>query len=1294
MSVSTVFISPAEAAKAKYTVVKDDTLASIAAAKCKPPVTWKEIALYNFGTAEPDEVRRALVELLGCTDPKPAPDACKLDPALATSPDLLLPVAWKGEGLATEKTHTIQVKRLKPAPAIRIAKLDKWFLPGRETCDLDYALEGPAARADKVDLAIYASGYCTAAGTETESFVDWTYTAKPDTPIWKKQGELPAEARKTAQYRGWKGESEAADGILKKRGTTARYVNVASSPYTVVLTYYKKPEDAKARIELEPFWVRFDEPTAGSFVARNESLKVKWKVKDGPRLKHGQLLVWDKTDDHVIFRKALDKTLLDTGTLDLAAEAGFKKDELKPENLPYRVQIQAHTAMDDDNGVAVAVMHAEVRLFVHPQTATNAADPAAEPNGLELALAPFLPDAVARAATEGDLVWYRTRLAALGFHPGPAHLRSTSSSFEVALKEFQRSFPKDRASQADPHERLDPTGAPDAATQAAVKREATALPTTATGLRPLFGNPDDRSDLARDATSARLGAKDEEAIVWIDDRHTRTDATAHGRAHFSMRNYNPESGGADGKVAQTDQNVARPWLPIEVTPLLLTKRTALDATAPVLEGEKDDSLKAMRAALGPVRVDWTFTEIGEDYTRLDPSAYDKRYVRTKAYVKAQVDHFKATHDGKEATNCPIVQGGIRPKPDSGNEYFKAPFGIDAGESLLPWKAVADSGTQVVCTVAHADLGADERFVHADRVGKAGIYLRPSIVGGDGYRFRARLSFEDLPSGASPPNWKALRERYPKLPHAHTCKMRNWRKTSIRGYIRWAAPTKEHWGNYENAFPGYYRPAFLHFVHEGGAPGSFPLAEFFDPSVPADVERFKDIIHRALARPYNNKTEMSLSADYVWPWVGLSRLGVRKVPPPGVTFATFRSTFLNDTFWNKTWRKFREPLMHEVLARVESKHGRFRGHLIVEFDSPPYWLRQYFCRTCRKAQIRLERTGTSTASLNRGCRISRCAGSLELSYTQTFVCGRCGAESRFGGRAAYLDGVAANEKCHVRCADTLTFVRHEGAGGTPTSTYRCDRCGDGPVPEPAPGGAHDGDTCRLLCPGTLTFHGQPSAGESRYDCPSCGRTYRAREPAPGGGCVGPCPETCDGTWTHLGHAVAGGVEKGVYHCATCAANYTYNEVAPGGAHTGEVCGEECGGAYAAKAPSDREAWVMKGGDDLGFPAVALSMGGAFLYASAFAQSWAHECGHHRQMEHAAAGPGASLAQHDTEDIPGYDTQARPKVLEETYGKRDLLCIMGYTKSGAGDDRFFCGKCILKNRGWKVESGLQLTNVEDR
>src|SRR5438874_1115531 len=132
-----------------HSPLADDTLEDIVKTKCEaadPPITPDEVALFNWGTKEPKEVLRALVELIGCKEANETdPAKSKLDPARGPGGDdmkILLPKVWKKEGLDYEKVHTLKVKRVLPPTAISITSLDKWFLPLEESCDFGWALEG------------------------------------------------------------------------------------------------------------------------------------------------------------------------------------------------------------------------------------------------------------------------------------------------------------------------------------------------------------------------------------------------------------------------------------------------------------------------------------------------------------------------------------------------------------------------------------------------------------------------------------------------------------------------------------------------------------------------------------------------------------------------------------------------------------------------------------------------------------------------------------------------------------------------------------------------------------------------------------------------------------------------------------------------------------------------------------------------------------------------------------------------------------------------------------------------
>jgi hypothetical protein len=107
-------------------------------------------------------------------------------------------------------------------------------------------------------------------------------------------------------------------------------------------------------------------------------------------------------------------------------------------------------------------------------------------------------------------------------------------------------------------------------------------------------------------------------------------------------------------------------------------------------------------------------------------------------------------------------------------------------------------------------------------------------------------------------------------------------------------------------------------------------------------------------------------------------------------------------------------------------------------------------------------------------------------------------------------------------------------------------------------------------------------------------------------------------------------------------------------------------------------------NLNFPriAVGINMGAAWLYAGGDSQTWAHEMGHHKHLQHAqanggsdAGAPGFSLAQHDS--VPNPARGGKPRWHRRGW---DCFCVMGYDKE---PPQRFCGKCLLKLRGWPVE-----------
>lgn len=309
-------------------VQANDTLAAIA--QKHGLNDWKALAEYNWGTAEPEEVNRALFEQVGCREVKVGqPQNTVLDPAFGPkdSPkQILIPSAWKpAKPLALRQTHVITVRKLLPAPSICIDQLSKWFIPESESCDILYSLQGVERRADKVDMDVWASNYCQATeapiGSENEFHA---YTYAPRDEVIFHADKLEAGERTTNHaYNNWRGESTAKQGVLTSSkpggapttGTTAsppkkRYINVAHSPYTVQLRYYKKDEDKSAQIVLKPFWPVREKPAPTTAqpnptpVVQSKSLKIEWAVRNCTKLRYGKLTIYDK-GDLPVFEKPL-----------------------------------------------------------------------------------------------------------------------------------------------------------------------------------------------------------------------------------------------------------------------------------------------------------------------------------------------------------------------------------------------------------------------------------------------------------------------------------------------------------------------------------------------------------------------------------------------------------------------------------------------------------------------------------------------------------------------------------------------------------------------------------------------------------------------------------------------------------------------------------------------------------------------------------------------------------------------------------------------------------------------------
>ncbi len=1140
-----------------YSPQQGDTLSQIAGKECQDNITWEDLALLNWGTKDSAQVTRILIEIIGCQEiDQDNPGNTVLDPAQGPEGDkqIFLPELWESEELSVNQTHTVKAKKILPAPAIIITKLDRWFIPETETCDIDYRVEGAKERASIVDFEVHASNYCKAEASADGKFIKYSYR-KSDVPIYKKTVSTNCELQNAPyQIRDWKGKSEAEEGVLKPREGKERYINVAFSPYTVLLRYYKKDVDKYAKIILEAFWPKFDD--SGQPYA--DSLKIKWGVEGTPKLKHGLLMVVDKTDKPVFF-KGLGKDELTGGEHEFDWSKKGGKDIVREANMPYRVQIQAHTEFAEDAGLALAAMHTEVRLFTHADLGKKK-HAIEEPTTLKFSLSPFRPETT--SPTAGSDEWYYMQLAMNGFHPGPVHGDATSNDFQKALKEFQRSHPKNAAA---PFERLPIDGNKSADTQTALARLA-APPAQ----RPLFGNPNEAGD-DRDITDEalinnRLNNKDSSLIVWVDDRHYYTDGAEY--PEVGLENYRGAMSIGDGKVTKDAESTPRPWIPIKVEIALMSKNNQYDH-----RGNFPEVTDAMRRAIGPIRVDWSFSEPDRE---LENIVIGGNNYRTKTWIERVtgrahggvgvgiaypevttlkegevtlngndfyvIPHLKkaklaAIHvyneagtihyyrhtdyflretkegvvsmarvptgritDGQKVkvreypensvlregtvdlsgtgahvvaplrnanlagvrifnsagtneytphvdfrlkkqnngdvtvariaagnitdgetvklreenvyTNCPTellpgheVCGGIRPAVQNDMaQYYKAAFGIEGDHSLRPWKALddpdgSDSLNSRVCTIVHDDLAQDEKKIFPDYMGKTGIYFRPSIIAGDGYRLRAQVSFKKLPDGLDHPNQEVLNERYPQVPQAHSASMRIWRKAAVRGYVNWTSAAQPDWKATIRLVNGMYNKAFVHLVFAYNNDDPFPLT---GGNTLITAQEYKDLVEAELAGGYFAGKAAVFNAQYVWPFLQEKYYGFEDKE---MDINKYLRDYLKPKADNEGFKKFRNKLLHFLVKKIEKNYGFMRGHLMVEFESSPnVAIVEWECSHCNSqysevvndpgsaATILINGTNYTYSSESEGLGCTACAPgtyAINIKTTRTLSLNACG-----------------------------------------------------------------------------------------------------------------------------------------------------------------------------------------------------------------------------------------------------------------------------------------------------------------
>jgi hypothetical protein len=320
------------------------------------------LSLYNWGTKKPAEINRALVELIGCSKIADDPLDSVLNPTRGTKQAMHKPELWTAE-LASNKKHSIKLKRRLPPTAVSITELTALFNPESETCTVRCLFEGDATRATKRDFEVHATEYYSVGndrdGNEVEKPCGTDAANKPEHTHIVCKNKTIAPGAETIT---WNGISDATEGVLKNPAK----ITSRCAPYMILMRYYKDVSDKDARLKIEPFYPCWRLTGNAKYEIDESSLVVRWTVEakeaSKEKLKIGHLAIHDK--DGIAFFAPLTKDQINAGSYNLLkGPVKWNKSQIDRKKFPYRAQIQIHSDADEDNGLAIATMPTQMPVF-------------------------------------------------------------------------------------------------------------------------------------------------------------------------------------------------------------------------------------------------------------------------------------------------------------------------------------------------------------------------------------------------------------------------------------------------------------------------------------------------------------------------------------------------------------------------------------------------------------------------------------------------------------------------------------------------------------------------------------------------------------------------------------------------------------------------------------------------------------------------------------------------------------------------------------------------------------------
>ena len=257
--------------------------------------------------------------------------------------------------------------------------------------------------------------------------------------------------------------------------------------------------------------------------------------------------------------------------------------------------------------------------------------------------------------------------------------------------------------------------------------------------------------------------------------------------------------GLANREQYVDNKMTRAYLPLEVE-IKIQNKAGNGVSAP--------------HAVGPALVAWEVNDAPEDATVISAgNPLAKAYVQHAREIGATATIAGAARIDKNGDNALKAFKGIREANDA--DYIKAWFPATPDNHLEPFVFDKfDTEVRGANTFQRAVVKAwDYATPHPLRLGRAGIYFRMSIKGGDDAKVRAALSFKGLSNEAT---LEADHASVSANLFRETGRWTVWRRARVSAYCQQAPPTRPsglpNWGSVRDR----WRDAFIE-VENNGAP---------------------------------------------------------------------------------------------------------------------------------------------------------------------------------------------------------------------------------------------------------------------------------------------------------------------------------------------------------------------------------------------------------------------------------------------------------------------------------------------